>query len=93
MLGPQSHDETAAAMYPPIPRGVVLYLQKNFALSASVAAVVLKVLDVFEKAFDVIGLFATGIGIWYLKELVVAKREAKREAETKKAAVAGKKDE
>jgi hypothetical protein len=77
--GEKATDPALAAAYPPIPRAIAS------SLDIKQSGVGYLILDWFEKASDLVGLFVCAAGIWFTKEYVLLVREGRREAGERKA--------
>lgn len=61
--GADSADPAAAKAYPPLPRMAAALVQKHLNLSSVGHDVAFKVFDIYEKAFEVIGMAAVIAGV------------------------------
>jgi len=49
-------------------------------------AIVLPVLDVFEKGIDVVGIFAMALSVYFSRDYMMEKKAARKEADERRAA-------
>lgn len=85
MFGPNAIDPEIAAEYPPIPKMIFkAYLNPE----SSSGTLMYKFVDVFEKAFEVIGIGATVVGTLllndYITDIKLAKEEARKRLKNEK---------